>query len=337
VLWDATRDLDGKAVPSPEIMQGHPDVAGIAMAAQRASMTLRGVLGVPDVTPDELKPEQSGVAIGRRQREQEQTTSHYTDSTAGGIRHTGRIIMSMAREIYDVPRILRIVGADEKPVEIVAYKGQEQEQAAQQMAQQPGQNGQQQAQMRHMLRVDVGNFDISVAAGRGNDTMRQDAVDSVTAMVQAFPPMAPKAIPIILKNSDFPGAQELAASMEPQDNAGMVPVEEAQKAQQVIDALTQKVNELADALKDKNEDRASKERIEAAKLEVERQIEAARLGLERMKLDLEQFKVQAELEQARLAAKRAEFDAAHKYADGQASAAAEAAREASAQGDGAGV
>ena len=84
---------------------------------------------------------------------------------------------------------------------------------------------------------DARAFDISVAAGKGYESGRTEAVESITAMVQAFPPMAPKAIPIILENSDFPGAAALAKAMQPDPNNGMVPVEEAQKAQQEVNTL----------------------------------------------------------------------------------------------------
>lgn len=262
MLWD--RGDPTNPNPKPEHISVSPNISGIAVAAQRAGMSLRGVLGVPDVSPEETRPEQSGVAIGRRQQEQAQTTNHYGESTADGIKHTARILMSMGREIYDVPRILRINGTDEKPIALTVYKGPEQRGLAQQMAGDGGQDQETQAAVKQMLDISVGDFDVSVAAGKGYQSGRQEAVESLTAMIQAAPEIAPKAIPIVLKNSDFPGAQELAKALEPPDpNSKMVPVEQAQQAQQVIDSQTEIIHGLKDQLDDKKEALASAERISA--------------------------------------------------------------------------
>jgi hypothetical protein len=326
VHWKSARDISGEPLPAPEVLQGHPDVGGIAIAAQRASMMLRGVLGVPDVTPDELRPEQSGRAINARRQEQQQSTSHYADSTAAGIRHTARIIHWMAREVYTAPRILRINGADEKPVEVVTYKGQGQREAAQAMAGQGPQQGQghaanSHAQLRHMLDLSAGEYDFSVAAGRGYDTMRQEGVDAVTAMVQAFPPMAPKAIPIILKNSDFPGASELAAAMEPEAQPGTVPLEQAQQAQQMIDQLSQQLQKVSEELQSKRDELGAKMAIAQqdtqAKVEIERMKADAAFRLEQMRLtrDVERARLesQVELEKARMAATAQMHSSSHEH------------------------
>jgi hypothetical protein len=109
----------------------------------------------------------------------------------------------------------------------------------QQPQQAQGANPQNQA--RALLRVDVGDFDVDVTAGKGYQTGRQESVEAITGIVQAFPPLAPKLIPIALKNSDWPGAQEAAALVAPDQQQGMVPVEEAQKAQMVINGLTERL------------------------------------------------------------------------------------------------
>ncbi len=316
----------GDPNPRPEHVTVAPAVQGIALASQRASMALRHVLGVPDVTPDELKPEQSGRAIRARQQEQEQTTSHYAESTASGIRLTGRIILSMGREIYDVPRILRINGVDEQPMELVAYSGPGQQPQAAAMAHQgqpqdgqapQGQQGPQ-AQMAHMLDVSAGDFDVSVSAGRGYGSARQETVEQVTALVQAFPPMAPKAIPVILKHSDFPGALELASKMDPGEDSGMVPRAQAEQAQQVIDQLTATITELRQqaerqqaALQQKahaaQQEQATRLQIEQAKLQAEIAIAQAKLEAE---MTMQRMQIHADREKARLAAEAATAQAA---------------------------
>lgn len=313
LLWNH-KDAEGQPIPEPEHVTVAPEIAGIAVAAQRAGMNLRGVLGVPDVTPDELKPEQSGKAIRARQAEQAQTTSHYGESTADGIRLTGRIILSMGRDVYDAPRILRINGIDEKPIDVVTFDGQKTTDeavprsyraVAQGMATPPpGAPAQRQAeQVRHMLDISVGDFDVTVQAGKGYATGRQEAVDAVTAMVQAAPGIAPIAIPTILKNSDFPGAQELATKLEPPDpNSGMVPQEMIQKAQAAIDALQGEIAERDQQL----DAQAAKAQatIAAAQLDAQTKVEIERIRIAGQ-IELEKLKGQIELEKAHIAAEQA--------------------------------
>jgi len=288
---------DGPRLPTPQHVSAAPVVAPIVNAATRASMNLRHVLGIPDVAPEEKVSEQSGRAINARRQQQQVATSHYADSTAAGIRLTGRIIMAMAREILDVPQVLRIMGADEKPVELVAYKGgdPQREQMAQEMMQErpaaAGQNGQAQAQAqaRRMLRVDLGEFDVDVTAGKGYQSGRQETVDNLTNMIQAAPQIAPKAIPVMLKNSDWPGAMELAKALEPDPDGATVPREEAEKAQKVIDMLVEKVDGLEKQVQSNERDLQSKESIA-------QQDNAAKVQIEQMKADLEQQRMAFEFQ-----------------------------------------
>lgn len=284
------RDSQGEAIPAPELVKIDPDIGAIVVAAQRAGMNLRHTLGVPDVTPEESKPEQSGKAIGLRQREQAQATSHYSDSTALGIQHTARIIVSMAREIYDVPQILRINGKDEKEIEVVTYRGEDQQAQAETMARDglaP------QAQMRHMLRIDAGQFDFTIAPGKGHDTARQETVDVLDRVLPLLPPpMAVKAVPILLKNIDAPGMLELAQQLAPPEESGMVPVGELnrikQQAGEIIEQAKQKIAQLEDEIRSKRDELGAKMQIEQYK--ADRQAETDR------------YKADADVEKARIAA-----------------------------------
>jgi hypothetical protein len=302
--WNSTdpNDPNRERLPKPEHISTAPIVAPIVAAATRAEMNLRHVLGTPDVQPDERRQEQSGKAIGLRLQQQQQSTSHYSDSTAGGIRLTGRILMSMGRQILDVPQVLRIMGTDEQPMELVAYKGGDpaRDQMAQQMATQPQQNDPQ-AKARAVLRVDVGQFDVDVTAGKGYQTGRQEAVENLTAMVQAAPAIAPKAIPVMLKNSDWPGAMELAKQLEPDQKAGPSP-EDAQKAQMLINALTEQVNQLHEQVTDQQADRDSKEKIAQMDNDTKRDIAQIQAQAD---VEKERARVAFELEKAKVEAMRA--------------------------------
>jgi hypothetical protein len=269
------------------------------VAAQRASMSLRGVLGVPDVTPDENKPEQSGTAIRARQAEQQQATSHFGDSTKGGVRHTGRIIVAMGREIYDAPRILRINGKDEKEIALLVSKGDPDPATRQRLGLSPDQ------QIEHMLNPGVGEYDITVTGGKLKDTQRQETADVIQAIMPMLPPpLAVKAAAELVRQTD--GLGDLAETLAPADDSGMVPVEQLeqlkQEATQVIDEAKAKIDELQKVIDGKLIEAETKRAIAtedtAAKVEIEtRKLQSAE-RVEGMKLEAEIAKAHIAKEQA---------------------------------------
>lgn len=297
VLFYEDLDEAGQPISEPKFVHATPAVQHLVMAAQRASMSLRGVLGVPDVTPEESKPEQSGRAIRARQQEQAQATSHYGDSTRGGVRHTGRIIISMGREIYDAPRILRINGKDEKEIMVLAGKGQIDQAAYQRLGIQPG-------QIEHMLDVGVGEFDVTVTGGKAKDTARQETVEVIQSVLPMLPPpMAVKATGTLLRNIDGAGMSELADQLAPPEDSGMVPAEQLdrlkQEASQIIDEAKGRIQQLEDELK-------SNQRELDAKVAIADKETAAKVQMKGMELDatrqIEDLKVKADVRKAEIAA-----------------------------------
>lgn len=298
--WKATQDGNGNYLPKPERVSTAPNIAAIAVAAQRAAMALRSVLGVPDVTPDELRPEQSGKAIKARQLEQSQSTSHYGEATKGGIRQTGRIIISMGREVYTWPRILRINGADEKEIPLTVYNGAGQKGDAEGMAAQ--QASQQQQQQKHMLDVSLADFDISLAAGKGQQTGREETVDIIEKVLPILPPpMQMKAVPILIKNLDSPGMAELASTLEPKQEPDMVPREEAEKAQMVIDHLTKVVEQLQQQIEAKTAELRSKEAIASENNQTKLLIEDMKADLEKLRMQLDHQAEQQRIHESAMA------------------------------------
>ena len=279
-------DETGQPIPEPKFVTVAPAVQHLVIAAQRAGMSLRGILGAPDVAPEEQRREQSGVAIGRRQAEQAQTTSHYGDSTNAGVRQTWRIILDMGREVYSVPQILRINGKNEKDIDVLVSAGVPDEAAYQRLGIQPG-------QIEHMLRADVGDFDVIVAAGRAQDTQRQETVDIIKGVLPMLPPpMAVKATGTMLRNLDGAGMYELAQQLAPDDEQAMVPREEVeqltQQAGQIIDAAKAKIQELEQQIATKRDELTAKMKMNTEDNET--------------KLEIETRKATAEIEKARMAA-----------------------------------
>lgn len=224
---------NGSPLPPPQRVSSGVDVSALTMAAQRMQNHVRNVTGVADLFQEETASQQanaSGRAIMARKQNQELGTSDYLENLGDGIVLTAKIIMSMAREVYDTPRVMRIVGDDEKVHSIVTHMGAEQAQAATQMMSQ-------EIQEMFDLSGHPEDYDIAIAPGKNYQTARQEAVEAVTSAITAFPPIAPKALPILFKNSDWAGAQELAAALAPPEDGQPDPAQLQAENQQLKQQL----------------------------------------------------------------------------------------------------
>jgi len=306
VLKFRSYDDSGRQLPAPDRVPSGVDVSAVTLAAQRMQNHVRSVTGNQDTYQEETGSQQaklSGRAIQFRRQQQELGTSDYMENLGDGIVLTGKIIMGMARKVYDTPQLMRIIGADEKESEIVTHAGADQRAMAAQL--QAGRKS-----VAGMLDVTLGEYDITISAIRSSpDTNREEA----SRAFESLPEDAQRVgADIYLDNLDFPGHKEYAKrlrKMNPaaqDDEKNPIPPQvqqQMQQAQALIDALTQQVTALREQVDDKEAEIASKERIanedNATKLVIEREKIAADLELARIKGELE-------LRKAEIAAAEAE-------------------------------
>lgn len=262
-------DVNGHPIPPPQRVSVEPAIQGMALAAERAQNHLRGVTGVPDVFMQEQRREQSGRAIRERRDQQALTTNNYNDGLAEGVALTGKILMSMAREVLDVPRLLRVTGADEKPMLVIAYAGDARKPEAETLK---GQlearlSEPEKAALKGFFDVTVGDYDVVVQPGRNSATGRMETVETLRELIPVMPlPMQAKAIPMLVKSLDAPGMQELAAEIGPQQDEQQIPPQVQERLAQLdqfAQMATEHINQLKDQLADKQADLTSKERIAA--------------------------------------------------------------------------
>ncbi len=284
--WDALiykeTSIMGTVVPPPIPIDREPPIQAMALAAQRAEMQVRKIMGNVDVMQEEIRQEQSGKAINARKLQQEIQSSDYMDNLGRGIRLTGRILMSMAREVYDTPRVLRITGADDKEMEIVTHKGPDQQAAAQQL--------QMQTQAKELFDLSVGAYDVSISAGKSYQSQRQEAVDAIGQLVQAAPPLTPIIADIWVENMDFAGAAKMAARLkkvnphaQDDDNQQPIPPQVQQRLQaldQYAQAAHEQIDELTRMIESKQAELTSKEKIAADDNLTKVQIAQMQLGVQ---------------------------------------------------------
>jgi hypothetical protein len=285
--WDTLvykdTSVSGKPSPPPMPIDREPPIQAMTMAAQRAAMQLKQNLGYVDVSSDEKRgagDTVSGRAINARKLQQEMQSSDYMDNLGRGIKLTGRMLMAMVRETYDTPRLLRIMGADDKEYEIVTHAAGQEQQAQQLLSE----------TAKELLDLSVGDYDVIVSAGKSYDSQRQEQADAMERVFAAMPEIAAQTLDLYFEAQDFPNAQKMAArlkkiipSAQEDDQQTKIPPKVAQRLQQ-LDQYAQMAHEtietLTEEIKTKKLELESKERIAADDNLTKIQIAQMQLGVQ---------------------------------------------------------
>jgi hypothetical protein len=257
--------LAGTLAPPPQRQVLEPPIQAIMIASQQNENDIRAVTGYVDVQAAENRSEVSGRAILARQKQSELGNSDYIDNLGRAIRHLGRILIDLIPRLYDVPRIVRILGLDDKSRAVMVHAGQQGGAPPQQQLP-PGVEG--------IFDLSVGKYDVTVNVGPSHQSKREEAVEGYLALAQAAPPIVPLTLDIAVKNMDWPGADELSERLkkalppqlqdEPEDGPPPIPPQVQQQLMQMdqmIQALTGALNEAKDALASKEMELTSREKI----------------------------------------------------------------------------
>lgn len=270
-------EYDGAQAPQRQGFTG-PD-PGSLQEAMNASDDMKAIMGMFDASLGAQSNETSGRAIIARQREGDVSTFAYIDNLSRSIRHCGRILIDLIPKIYSTPRILRVLGPDKKPA-LVAVNGapppQPQQQAG--MAPQPGQQPPQPQQdpsavnTARVYDLTVGKYDITVEAGPGYTTKREEAAEQMMEFIRVFPQAAPLIGDLLAKNLDWPGAKEvsqrLAAMLPPQAQGQNPQVMQMQQQMQQMGQQGQMLQTELAALKADHSVKQAEVQLKAKEIEI---------------------------------------------------------------------
>jgi hypothetical protein len=158
--------------------------------------------------------ERSGKAINARKVEGDVGVYHYHDNRALSLQHSYEILVDMIPRVYDTERLVRIKKFDDKE-EMVTINQQVFD----------NDNG-----WVKIYDLSMGKYDVSVDIGASYGTQRQMASESMMELIQYAPQTAEKVMPIIAKNLDWPGADEIAEVLTEQPITPQQVQQEVQKA-----------------------------------------------------------------------------------------------------------
>jgi hypothetical protein len=199
------QDDSGNPIPGPTRMQPATIEPGLNQIAMGASDDIKSETGQYDASLGQRSNETSGRAIMARQREGDNATYHYVDNLARAVRHVGRIILGMMPEVYDTQRVARIIGEDDEQSNATIDPSQ------------PQPINEYQDEMGEIQRIfnpNVGLYDVYTSTGPSYNTKRMEAVDAMTSMTQANPQLWQVIGDLLVKNMDWPGADDMAKRLK---------------------------------------------------------------------------------------------------------------------------
>ena len=262
--------IAGQPAPPPQRQNAEPAIQAITGARMQSADDLKATTGIYDASLGNRSNEQSGVAIQRRNSQSQVSNFHFMDNMNRSMRHAGRILLEMIPVVYDAPRAIRCIAEDDSQ-EIVLIN---------QIFQKGGKT------QKHEL--GVGRYDCTVSTGPSYQTRRQEAVSSMMDFIRFNPQSAQVVSDLMVRNMDWPGAQEIADRLKKllppgiaetdKDKQHPIPPQIQQQMMQMnqmIQQLTQELNASQELIRTGKLELESKERI--ALINAETQLKMALL------------------------------------------------------------
>lgn len=212
LIYKVLTDQNGQPMQVPPPMR-QPAIEveqGFSEAAAGAAKNLMFVAGMPhEPGLDAPGTVVSGIALRKRQAMSDISHFQYYDNQTMAIAHTGRILLDLIPEYYPESRMQRIIGEDGVP-QMVAIN---------QRVPKPESPGI--FEIKHNM--SVGRYDVVMDTGPGYETKRQEAAESMIDLLKT--PLGEAVVKtgadLIVRNMDFPGADDLADRLAPLSPQGL--------------------------------------------------------------------------------------------------------------------
>lgn len=262
-------EYDGEVPPQRQPFAGVP--AGALQESLNATDDMKSVMGLHDASLGAQSNEIAGVAIAKRIREGDTSTFHFIDNMARAIRHAGVVIVDLIPHIYSEARMLRVLGEDGVPQNVAINQPFTSEEETLQ-----GEAIERREAIQNVYDLTVGKYDVTVKSGPSYTTQREEARDSMIALLQAFPAAAQVTGDLVVESMDWPNADVFAKRLKALLPPGVI--DEAQDPQaaamaaqmQEMDAVIQQLMAGKEEAMAKNAVDRDKVAIDAAKVEVDR-------------------------------------------------------------------
>ena len=196
--WNAF-DEDGNALPKPGRLTPPNMPAAFAQGAQFADNDLQASVGMYRASIGAQAPEVSGVALRQKRSESDTANFHFTDNLGRSIEMVGRIVVDMLPRLYDEKREAHILGIDGDATPVVIDP--------------KGDAYTERPDGTTTINLGTGDYDVRVKAGPSYASLREEASDGLTQLMQGQPAIAAIVAPIWARMQDWPEADKLAKAL----------------------------------------------------------------------------------------------------------------------------
>ncbi len=309
VLRYNPKDAEGNQANPPQYIPPPQIPSGIVNAMGQALEDIKSTMGLYNAFLGQQSNETSGVAINARKVEGDRAVFHFTDNLTKSIAHLGRVIVACLPEIYETPRIVKMVSkeGDNKDIGIngMRVEGQERD-----------------------YFLSEGIYKVRVITGPNYATQRQKAAEFYEKILQTNTDLMGVIGDLAFEHMDFPGAQQVSArlkkTIDPKllednnnDPALMAAEQKSMELEQALQAMQAEMASLQQQLDNKQ----GELQLKAGELQLKNQdmvqenstnqyeldIKAKELRLKeqeiQQKFDLENKKIEADLIKVRIDAK----------------------------------
>lgn len=190
---------DGRPLQIPTRINPPQIPTAFAQGAQFANSDIEASIGMYSANLGKPSNETSGRAINARQKEGDTANFHYIDNLSRSIEHCWRVVLDMIPRLYDEPREARILGEDGSIKSVIidpngdAYSERDDGSAT--------------------INLGTGIYDVRVKTGPAYTTLRQEAAENLTAMMQGNPALAQVIAPIWARMQDWPESDKLSKAL----------------------------------------------------------------------------------------------------------------------------
>jgi len=298
-------DESGQPITPPQRMQNGADLGSAVSLIQMAEQNFYGTSGIYPASLGQQSNEKSGKAIIARQKEGDVSTSNYPDCFGRSLQYGGIVFEDLAKKVYDGAREIRVMSEDKKTRTVKINQSFKDEKTGKPMK----------------FDLTKGEHEAVVTIGPSYSTKREEAREAQIQLFQAAPQAMLPALPMIIRNMDWPGADKTADAVErglppelrdPEQIQGAMkdipPViaQQLQQAQQIIQQLGAQLQEAQAVANDKQAEqqlkmgelqvKAQSAQTQAEKDQADAQLKAAQLQFERDKLATESALEQQRIE-----------------------------------------
>jgi hypothetical protein len=239
--------IAGTPVGAPQRSQPPQASSAIMQAIQLAENDIMQSMGIYQPSLGAQSNEVSGKALFLRQKQADTNTFHYQDNLNRSIRQVGRIILDMIPKVYDRPRVARILGEDGSPRTVKLNPNLPQASA-----------GTDNPAIDSIFNPTIGQYDVVCDSGPSYATKRDEASQMMLTLTQANPSLFGLIGDLMVKNMDWPGAEEISrrlqAMLPPQiqqvNQAGDKADPQLLQAEQAMNQLAQQMEHMSAEIQD---------------------------------------------------------------------------------------